>query len=167
MTEQKSSSGTPEQPLIQPTQFDPEDEYRPSLSLSRSPIVGWTAACGSVSHLHRGKLPECAWKRLASWVVTRCKSFASRGCGKAGRRAIAVWTPGLSRGAGTSCGSGLWSFTGKLLINLASEQRMLQTRRSRLSTMNCARDGASCGFSGVQPVRGRITMGQAISTTRS
>src|SRR5258708_20170964 len=29
MTEQKSSSGTPEQPLIQPTQFDPEDEYRP------------------------------------------------------------------------------------------------------------------------------------------
>src|SRR6266849_4415084 len=29
MTEQKSSTGMPEQPLIQPTQFDPEDEYRP------------------------------------------------------------------------------------------------------------------------------------------
>src|SRR5213594_247321 len=29
MTEQKSSTGMPEQPIIQPTQFDPEDEYRP------------------------------------------------------------------------------------------------------------------------------------------
>src|SRR5438445_11644250 len=29
MTEQKSSIGMPEQPIIQPTQFDPEDEYRP------------------------------------------------------------------------------------------------------------------------------------------
>src|SRR2546427_12119967 len=29
MTEQKSSTGMPEQPIIPPTQFDPEDEYRP------------------------------------------------------------------------------------------------------------------------------------------
>jgi deoxyribonuclease-4 len=29
MTDQKISNGTPEQPIIQPTQFDPEDEYRP------------------------------------------------------------------------------------------------------------------------------------------
>src|SRR5947207_3911064 len=29
MTEQKFSTGVPEQPIIQPTQFDPEDEYRP------------------------------------------------------------------------------------------------------------------------------------------
>src|ERR1700682_4544237 len=29
MTDQKLSTGMPEQPLIQPTQFDPEDEYRP------------------------------------------------------------------------------------------------------------------------------------------
>src|SRR5258708_29948874 len=29
MTEQKLSTGIPEQPVIQPTQFDPEDEYRP------------------------------------------------------------------------------------------------------------------------------------------
>src|SRR6266852_4878699 len=29
MTEEKSSTGMPEQPIIQPTQFDPEDEYRP------------------------------------------------------------------------------------------------------------------------------------------
>src|ERR1700686_1364158 len=29
MTEQKFSPGMPEQPIIQPTQFDPEDEYRP------------------------------------------------------------------------------------------------------------------------------------------
>src|ERR1700694_4069681 len=29
MTEQKLSTGMPEQPIIQPTQFDPEDEYRP------------------------------------------------------------------------------------------------------------------------------------------
>src|SRR5258706_15267573 len=29
MTEQKFSTGMPEQPIIQPTQFDPEDEYRP------------------------------------------------------------------------------------------------------------------------------------------
>src|SRR6266704_3245906 len=29
MTEQKPSTGVPEQPIIQPTQFDPEDEYRP------------------------------------------------------------------------------------------------------------------------------------------
>src|SRR2546430_17060606 len=29
MTEQKFSTGMPEQPLIQPTQFEPEDEYRP------------------------------------------------------------------------------------------------------------------------------------------
>src|SRR6202040_232546 len=29
MTEQKISTGMPEQPIIQPTQFDPEDEYRP------------------------------------------------------------------------------------------------------------------------------------------
>src|SRR2546423_2903251 len=29
MTEQKFSLGMPEQPLLQPTEFDPEDEYRP------------------------------------------------------------------------------------------------------------------------------------------
>src|ERR1700687_5491614 len=29
MTEQKLSTGMPEQPSIQTTQFDPEDEYRP------------------------------------------------------------------------------------------------------------------------------------------
>src|SRR5216684_1332909 len=29
MTEQKSFIGMPDQPIIQPTQFDPEDEYRP------------------------------------------------------------------------------------------------------------------------------------------
>jgi deoxyribonuclease-4 len=29
MTEQKFSTGTPEQPIAQPAQFDPEDEYRP------------------------------------------------------------------------------------------------------------------------------------------
>src|SRR5260370_12679563 len=29
MTEQKIPAGMPEQPIIQPTQFDPEDEYRP------------------------------------------------------------------------------------------------------------------------------------------
>src|ERR1700732_2715830 len=29
MREQKFSTGMPEQPIIQPTQFDPEDEYRP------------------------------------------------------------------------------------------------------------------------------------------
>src|SRR5260370_2682920 len=29
MTEQKIPTGMPEQPIIQPTQFDPEDEYRP------------------------------------------------------------------------------------------------------------------------------------------
>src|SRR5258707_12242996 len=29
MTEQKISTGMPEQPIIQPTEFDPEDEYRP------------------------------------------------------------------------------------------------------------------------------------------
>src|SRR5712692_4625310 len=29
MTDQKLSTGVPEQPIIQPTQFDPEDEYRP------------------------------------------------------------------------------------------------------------------------------------------
>src|SRR5260370_32385482 len=29
MTEQKFSAGMPEQPILQPTEFDPEDEYRP------------------------------------------------------------------------------------------------------------------------------------------
>src|ERR1700687_4162651 len=29
MTEPKFSIGMPEQPIIQPTEFDPEDEYRP------------------------------------------------------------------------------------------------------------------------------------------
>src|SRR2546423_13630565 len=29
MTEQKFSLGMPEQPILQPTEFDPEDEYRP------------------------------------------------------------------------------------------------------------------------------------------
>src|SRR2546429_10021338 len=29
MTEQKFSTGTPDQPILQATEFDPEDEYRP------------------------------------------------------------------------------------------------------------------------------------------
>src|SRR5256886_15892035 len=29
MTEQKFSTGVPDQPILQPTEFDPEDEYRP------------------------------------------------------------------------------------------------------------------------------------------
>src|SRR5260370_32149852 len=29
MEEQKFSAGRPEQPILQPTEFDPEDEYRP------------------------------------------------------------------------------------------------------------------------------------------
>src|SRR2546423_14956453 len=44
MTEQKFSLGMPEQPILQPTEFDPEDEYRPEPEPEPQP-PSWMDGC--------------------------------------------------------------------------------------------------------------------------
>jgi len=102
----------PEQPIIQPTQFDPEDEYRPEPEPEPLP-PSWmdgslrigihTSIAGSyLNALEAARKLGCNALQIFS---------ASPRCGRAARRGFQKWTRRRFASAGTSWASGRWSST--------------------------------------------------------
>jgi len=167
MTEQKSSSGTPEQPLIQPTQFDPEDEYRPEPEPEPLP-PSWmdgsmrigihTSIAGSyLNALEAARKLGCNALQIFS---------ASPRMWQGGSARIADVDAQAFRARRDELRLGPLVIHANYLINLASEQRMLQTRSIQAFHDEIVRAMAlGADFLVVHPgARGESTMGQAIST---
>jgi len=167
MTEQKSSSGTPEQPLIQPTQFDPEDEYRPEPEPEPLP-PSWmdgsmrigihTSIVGSyLNALEAARKLGCNALQIFS---------ASPRMWQGGSARIADVNAQAFRARRDELRLGPLVIHANYLINLASEQRMLQTRSIQAFHDEIVRAMAlGADFLVVHPgARGESTMGQAIST---
>jgi len=167
MTEQKSSSGTPEQPLIQPTQFDPEDEYRPEPEpeplppswMNGSMRIGiHTSIVGSyLNALEAARKLGCNALQIFS---------ASPRMWQGGSARIADVDAQAFRARRDELRLGPLVIHANYLINLASEQRMLQTRSIQAFHDEIVRAMAlGADFLVVHPgARGESTMGQAIST---
>src|SRR5882757_3435868 len=167
MTEQKSSSGTPEQPLIQPTQFDPEDEYRPEPEpeplppswMNGSMRIGiHTSIVGSyLNALEAARKLGCNALQIFS---------ASPRMWQGGSARIAEVNAQAFRARRDELRLGPLVIHANYLINLASEQRMLQTRSIQAFHDEIVRAMAlGADFLVVHPgSRGESTMDQAIST---
>src|SRR3981189_2499768 len=167
MTEQKSSSGTPEQPLIQPTQFDPEDEYRPEPEPEPLP-PSWmdgsmrigihTSIAGSYLYaLEAARKLGCNALQIFSASPRMWHSGSAR-VAEVDAQAFAARREELRLGP--------LVIHANYLINLASEQRMLQTRSIQAFHDEIVRAMAlGADFLAVPPgAGGESTMGQAIST---
>jgi len=167
MTEQKSSSGTPEQPLIQPTQFDPEDEYRPEPEPEPLP-PSWMDGSMRIG-IHTS---------IAGSYLNALESARKLGCNalQIFSASPRMWQGGSARIADVDAQAfrarrdelrlGPLVIHANYLINLASEQRMLQTRSIQAFHDEIVRAMAlGADFLVVHPgARGESTMGQAIST---
>jgi deoxyribonuclease-4 len=167
MTEQKSSSGMPEQPLIQPTQFDPEDEYRPEPEPEPLP-PSWMD----------GSLRIGIHTSIAGSYLNALESARKLGCNalQIFSASPRIWQGGSARIADVDAHAfrarrdelrlGPLVIHANYLINLASEQRMLQTRSIQAFHDEIVRAMAlGADFLVVHPgSRGESTMGQAIST---
>src|SRR2546421_1075260 len=167
MTEQKFSKGMPEQPIIQPTQFDPEDEYRPEPEPEPLP-PSWMDGSFRIG-IHTS---------IAGSYLNALESARKLGCNalQIFSASPRMWQGGSARipdveaQAFRTCRQelrlGPLVIHANYLINLASEQRMLQTRSIQafhdeiVSAMALGAD-----FLVVHPgARGESTTGQAIST---
>jgi deoxyribonuclease-4 len=167
MTEQKSSSGTPEQPLIQPTQFDPEDEYRPEPEPEPLP-PSWKDGSMRIG-IHTS---------IAGSYLNALESARKLGCNalQIFSASPRMWQGGSARIPDVDAQAfrarrdelrlGPLVIHANYLINLASEQRMLQTRSIQAFHDEIVRAMAlGADFLVVHPgARGEATMAQAIST---
>jgi deoxyribonuclease-4 len=167
MTEQKSSTGMPEQPLVQPTQFDPEDEYRPEPEPEPLP-PSWMD----------GSLRIGIHTSIAGSYVNALESARKLGCNalQIFSASPRMWQGGSARIPDVDAQAfrarrdelrlGPLVIHANYLINLASEQRMLQTRSIQAFHDEIVRAMAlGADFLVVHPgARGESTMGQAIST---
>src|SRR6202158_1888658 len=167
MTEQKLSTGMPEQPIIQPTQFDPEDEYRPEPEPEPQP-PSWmdaslrigihTSIVGSyLNALHSARNLGCNALQIFS-ASPRMWQGGSARIPDVDAQAFRVRREELRLGP--------WVIHANYLINLASEQRMLQTRSIQAFHDEIVRAMAlGADFLVVHPgARGEAKMEQAIST---
>lgn len=167
MTEQKSSSGTPEQPLIQPTQFDPEDEYRPEPEPEPLP-PSWMD--GSMRIGIHTSIVGSYQNALESARKLGCNALqifsASPRMWQGGSARIPEVDAQAFRARRDELRLGPLVIHANYLINLASEQRMLQTRSIQAFHDEIVRAMAlGADFLVVHPgSRGESTMGQAIST---
>jgi deoxyribonuclease-4 len=167
MTEQKSSSGVPEPPLIQPTQFDPEDEYRPEPEPEPLP-PSWMDGSMRIG-IHTS---------IVGSYLNALESARKLGCNalQIFSASPRMWQGGSARIPDVDAQSfrarrddlrlGPLVIHANYLINLASEQRMLQTRSIQAFHDEIVRAMAlGADFLVVHPgSRGESTMGQAIST---
>jgi deoxyribonuclease-4 len=167
MTEQKSSTGMPEQPIIQPTQFDPEDEYRPEPEPEPLP-PSWMD----------GRLRIGIHTSIAKSYLDALESARKLGCNalQIFSASPRMWQGGSPRIPEVDAQAfqarreelrlGPLVIHANYLINLASEQRMLQTRSIQAFHDEIVRAvGLRADFLVVHPgARGESTTGQAIST---
>src|SRR5260370_623976 len=155
MTEQKIPAGMPEQPIIQPTQFDPEDEYRPEPEPEPQPPP-WMD----------GSLRIGIHTSIAGSYLNALESARKLGCNalQIFSASPRMWQGGSARIPEVDAQAfrarreelrlGPLVIHANYLINLASPQRMLQTR-SILGFPDesvCAL-GLVRGFFGVDPGR--------------
>jgi len=167
MTEQKFPTGVPEQPLIQPTQFDPEDEYRPEPEPEPLP-PSWMNGSFRIG-IHTS---------IAGSYLNALESARKLGCNalQIFSASPRMWQGGSARIADVDAQAfrarrdelrlGPLVIHANYLINLASEQRMLQTRSIQAFHDEIVRAMAlGADYLVVHPgARGEATMGQAIST---
>jgi deoxyribonuclease IV len=166
MTEQKLSTGIPEQPIIQPTQFDPEDEYRPEPEPEPLP-PSWMDGSFRIG-IHTS---------IAGSYLNALESARKLGCNalQIFSASPRMWQGGSARIPDVDAQAfrvrreelrlGPLVIHANYLINLASEQRMLQTRSIQAFHDEIVRAMAlGADFLVVHPgARGESTMGQAIS----
>ncbi len=157
----------PEQPLIQPTQFDPEDEYRPEPEPEPLP-PSWMDGSFRIG-IHTS---------IAGSYLNALESARKLGCNalQIFSASPRMWQGGSARipdveaQAFRTCRQelrlGPLVIHANYLINLASEQRMLQTRSIQAFHDEIVRAMAlGADFLVVHPgARGQSTTGQAIST---
>jgi len=167
MTEQKLPTGIPEQPIIQPTQFDPEDEYRPDPEPEPLP-PSWMDGSFRIG-IHTS---------IAGSYLNALESARKLGCNalQIFSASPRMWQGGSARIPDVDAQAfrvrreelrlGPLVIHANYLINLASEQRMLQTRSIQAFHDEIVRAMAlGADFLVVHPgSRGESTMGQAIST---
>ncbi|HEV1993567.1 MAG TPA: deoxyribonuclease IV [Candidatus Acidoferrum sp.] len=167
MTEQKFSPGMPEQPIIQPTQFDPEDEYRPEPEPEPLP-PSWMD----------GSLRIGIHTSIAGSYLNALESARKLGCNalQIFSASPRMWQGGAARIPEVDAQAfrarrdelrlGPLVIHANYLINLASEQRMLQTRSIQAFHDEIVRAVAlGADFLVVHPgARGESTTSQAIST---
>jgi deoxyribonuclease-4 len=167
MTELKSSAGLPEQPLIQPTQFDPEDEYRPEPEPEPVPPP-WMDGSFRIG-IHTS---------IAGSYLNALESARKLGCNALQTFSASprMWQGGSARIPEVDAQAfrarrdelrlGPLVIHANYLINLASEQRMLQTRSIQAFHDEVVRAMAlGADFLVVHPgARGEATFAQAVST---
>jgi deoxyribonuclease-4 len=167
MIEQKLSTGMPEQPLVQPTQFDPEDEYRPEPEPEPQP-PSWMD--GSVRIGIHTSIAGSYLNALESARKLGCNALqifsASPRMWQGGSARIAEVDALAFRARREELRMGPLVVHANYLINLASPERMLQTRSIQAFHDEIVRALAlGADFLVVHPGgRGEATAGQAIST---
>jgi deoxyribonuclease-4 len=167
MAEQKLSTGMPEQPVVQPTQFDPEDEYRPEPEPEPLP-PSWMD--GSMRIGIHTSIAGSYLNALESAHKLGCNALqifsASPRMWQGGSARIPEVDARAFRARRDELRLGPLVIHANYLINLASEQRMLQTRSIQAFHDEIVRAMAlGADFLVVHPgARGASTMGQAIST---
>jgi len=167
MTEQKFSTGLPEQPITQPPEFDPEDEYRPEPEPEPQP-PSWMD--GSLRIGIHTSIVGSYLNALESARKLGCNALqifsASPRMWQGGSARIPDVDAQAFRARQEELRLGPLVIHANYLINLASAQRMLQTRSIQAFHDEIVR-AVSLGadFLVVHPgSRGESTMGQAIST---
>src|SRR5437660_7288557 len=167
MTEQKISPVTPEQPIVQPPEFDPEDEYRPEPEPEPLPPA-WMDGSFRIG-IHTS---------IAGNYLNALESARKLGCNalQIFSASPRMWQGGSARIPDVDAQAfrvhreelrlGPLVIHANYLINLASEQRMLQTRSIQAFHDEIVRAMAlGADFLVVHPgARGESTTGQAIST---
>src|SRR2546427_7918306 len=167
MTDQKLSTGMPEQPIIQPTQFDPEDEYRPEPEPEPQP-PSWMD----------GSLRIGIHTSIVGNYLNALESARKLGCNtlQIFSASPRMWQGGTARIPDVDAQAfrarreelriGPLVVHANYLINLASAQRMLQTRSIQAFHDEIVRAMAlGADFLVVHPgARGESTTEQAIST---
>src|SRR6266481_2273436 len=167
MTEQKLPTGIAEQPIIQATRFDPEDEYRPDPEPEPLP-PSWMDGSFRIG-IHTS---------IAGSYLNALESARKLGCNalQIFSASPRMWQGGSARIPDVDAQAfrvrreelrlGPLVIHANYLINLASEQRMLQTRSIQAFHDEIVRAMAlGADFLVVHPgARGEATMPQAIST---
>ncbi len=167
MTEQKSSTGMPGQPLIPITEFDPQDEYRPEPEPEPQP-PSWMDGSVRIG-IHTS---------IAGSYLNALEAARKLGCNalQIFSASPKMWQGGSARIPGMDTQAfrarreelrlGPLVIHANYLINLASAQRMLQTRSIQAFHDEIVRAVAlGADFLVVHPgSRGESTPAQAIST---
>src|SRR6266481_2091376 len=167
MTEQKSSPGVPEQPIIHPTQFDPEDEYRPEPEPEQLPPSWMDGSLRIGIHTSIAKSYLDALESARKLGCNALQIFsASPRMWQGGSARIPEVDAQAFRARRDELRLGPLVIHANYLINLASGQRMLQTRSIQAFHDEIVRAVAlGADFLVVHPgARGESSSQQAIST---